>query len=290
MKIISFDGNQIGISDGQFVWSAAGLLKDGVPWPPVSAVRLINEFDTLRDSLRGLLHTEPLGPLDSVRLEAPVPWPSKLIAYPANYVSHNDEMHTGNRADVNGFFLKSPSSIVGPHDAIVLPDISGAEVHHECELAIVIGKSGRAIPRGYGRDHIFGFSCLIDVTVRGQQERVMRKSFDSFCPLGPWVVTADEINDPGNLEMRLSVNGEVRQGANTKDLIVGIDEMVCMASSVMTLFPGDVIATGTPGGVGPLAAGDQVEIWIEDVGSMSVPVRKGSAVDNRAFANRVAGG
>jgi 2-keto-4-pentenoate hydratase/2-oxohepta-3-ene-1,7-dioic acid hydratase in catechol pathway len=121
---------------------------------------------------------------------------------------------------------------------------------------------------------VFGYSCLMDITVRGKEERVMRKSYDTFTPLGPALVTADEVGDTGDLDMKLWVNGDLRQHASTRDLIVDVANMVALASSVATLEPGDVIATGTPEGVGPIRDGDTVTIEIERVGRMVVPVRR----------------
>ncbi|WP_322761850.1 fumarylacetoacetate hydrolase family protein [Frankia sp. Cr2] len=252
-------------------------------WPPVADVALIAAFDELRPRIVEALATRPGVALTLVRLLAPVGWPSKLLAYPANYHAHIAEMTSKNRADRNGFFLKTPSSLSGPADPIVLPDLPGRQVHHECELAIIVGRGGRHISRADALGHIFGYSCLIDVTVRGSEERVMRKSYDTFTPLGPWIVTADEIADPDHLDLALTVNGELRQKANTRSLIVDVREMIVLASSVTTLHPGDVIATGTPEGVGPLRAGDEVTITIESVGTMSVPVVQGVGGTNIAF-------
>jgi len=163
----------------------------------------------------------------------------------------------------------------GAGEPVVLPDLPGREVHHECELAIVIGKGGRNITRENWSDHVFGYACLLDMVVRGREERVARKAYDTFCPVGPWVITADEVGDPTNLEMKLWVNDELRQHANTRDLVLDIPGMVEMASAVMTLYPGDIIATGTPAGVGPVEAGDNIRISIERVGEMTVPVVQG---------------
>ncbi|WP_322754100.1 fumarylacetoacetate hydrolase family protein [Frankia sp. Cas3] len=252
-------------------------------WPPVADVALIAAFGELRPRITEALATRPGVALASARLLAPVGWPSKLLAYPANYHAHIAEMTSKNRADRNGFFLKAPSSLSGPAEPIVLPDLPGREIHHECELAIIIGRGGRHISRPDALGHIFGYSCLIDVTVRGAEERVMRKSYDTFTPLGPWIVTADEVADPDQLDVALTVNGELRQKANTRSLIVDVREMIVLASSVTTLHPGDVIATGTPEGVGPLRPGDEVTIAIESVGSMSVPVIRGVGGTNIAF-------
>jgi 2-keto-4-pentenoate hydratase/2-oxohepta-3-ene-1,7-dioic acid hydratase in catechol pathway len=204
-----------------------------------------------------------------------------VIAYPANYHAHIDEMKTGTglistfNASGQGFFLKSNSSLSGPRDPIVLPALPDREIHHECELAIIIGKGGRSISRERALDHIFGYSCLIDVVVRGKEERVMRKSFDSFCPMGPFITTADEVPRYGDIDLELRVNGELRQKANTRDLIVDVPEMIAMASSVMTLYPGDIIASGTPSGVGALKADDRVLIRIAGVGEMTLDVKQG---------------
>jgi 2-keto-4-pentenoate hydratase/2-oxohepta-3-ene-1,7-dioic acid hydratase in catechol pathway len=130
---------------------------------------------------------------------------------------------------------------------------------------------------------VFGYVCLIDVTIRGKEDRVMRKSYDTFTPIGPAIVTRDEVGDARALNLRLWVNGELRQDANTRDLILDVPNMVAMASSVATLYPGDIIASGTPAGVGPIKAGDQVTIEIERVGRMSVLVEQGHGGGNLAI-------
>ena len=273
MKIARFNGGRIGIVVGDTirdVTAAAGI--DPAEWPPVGPVRLIANFATLRDKLAAAAQTAPAIPLDETRLETPVPWPNKVIAYPTNYRDHAAEMSSTTRADLQGYFLKANSSLSGPNDAIELPDVPGREVHHECEIALVIGKQGRQIPAERAMDYVFGYSCLLDITIRGKEERVMRKSFDTFTPVGPWIATADEIPDPTDLGMRLWVNGQKRQEATTRDLIVDIVQMIVLASSASTLYPGDLIATGTPAGVGPIRDGDRVTIEVDHVGRMSVAV------------------
>jgi len=287
MKLASFDGGRLGVVAGDRITD----ISDFVPlpagfWPPVGMVKLIAEFETLKPRIEDAVSTRKSVALASVRLEAPVQWPNKLIAYPANYHAHAAEMRSSYRADTRGFFLKANSCISGPADPIVLPAITGPEIHHECELAIFIGRGGRGISLERAMNHIFGYGCLMDMTVRGEQERVMRKSFDTFCPIGPYIVTADEISDPATLDLQLTVNGVVKQKANTNDLILDIPNMIVMASSVMTLYPGDIIATGTPAGVGPLAAGDEVTISIAQVGSMTLPVVQGDIGDNLAFQTK----
>jgi len=273
MKIARFNGGRIGIVIGDTIRDvtvAAGI--DPAEWPPVGPVRLIADFAALHHKLAAAAQMASPLPLDEARLETPVPWPNKVIAYPTNYRDHAAEMASTTRADLQGYFLKANSSLSGPNDPIELPDVPGREVHHECEIAVVIGKQGRQIPVERAIDHVFGYSCLLDITIRGKEERVMRKSFDTFTPVGPWIVTADEIPDPTDIGMRLWVNGEKRQEATTKDLIVDIAQMIALASSASTLYPGDLIATGTPAGVGPIRDGDRVTIEVDHVGRMSVPV------------------
>ncbi|SAL64031.1 5-oxopent-3-ene-1,2,5-tricarboxylate decarboxylase [Caballeronia choica] len=289
MKLVTFDNGRIGVvSDGRLVdVSDLAAVVPGA-WPPVGMVRFIAEFPALRPALADALRTRASVALEEVRLEAPVQWPNKVIAFPANYHAHIEEMKHGAgsgvistyKASGQGFFLKANSSLSGPADGIVLPPLDGREIHHECELGIIVGKRGRGIAREDFRDYVFGFTCLLDMVVRGKEERVMRKSYDTFCPTGPWITTADEIADFDAISMRLLVNGEERQSASTRNLIVDIAEMLAMASAVMTLEPGDIIATGTPAGVGPVSEGDVLEIVIDGVGSMKLPVTRGTIGDH----------
>jgi 2-keto-4-pentenoate hydratase/2-oxohepta-3-ene-1,7-dioic acid hydratase in catechol pathway len=283
MKLVRFGGGRVGIVKGSHVIDISqreGL--DAVAWPPVSMVQLIARHAQAPGRLAEQLDRLPRRALADVALECPLDWPNKVIAFPANYHAHIEEQKRSKTglistfaANGQGFFLKANSSLSGPSDPIVLPPLNGREIHHECELAIIIGKGGRDIPLQAAFDHIFGYSCLLDLVVRGKEERVMRKSFDTFCPLGPWISTADEIADPFDIELELRVNGELRQKANTRDLIVDIPNMITMASSTMTLFPGDVIATGTPSGVGPLVAGDRVVSTIREIGELALDVVQG---------------
>ena len=289
MRIASFDSQRIGVILGDSIIDVSDLLtgpRGG--WPPLDMVRFIASYADDLDTVRAHADQGTPVPLASVRLETPVPWPSKVIAYPANYTKHIAEMASKNRADINGFFLKAPSSLVGPNGTIVLPEIPGASIHHECEVAIIIGRGGRHIPEDQALQHVFGYSCLLDMTIRGRQERVMRKSYDTFTPVGPWITTGDEIADPGRLDMWLTVNGEIRQEANTHDLILGMEQMISLASTVMTLHPGDIIATGTCSGVGPVADGDTVSIHVASVGAMDIPVVQGSGGSNVAFESSAA--
>ncbi len=286
MRLVSFDGGRLGVmaEDGVVeITDLAGVAAGA--WPPVGMVRLIAEFDALRPQIAARIATAPRLDPAGLRLEAPVQWPNKVIAYPANYQAHIEEQITSKvglistfKADGQGFFLKANSSISGPLDPIILPAIEGRDIHHECELALIIGKGGRDIPRERAMEHIFGYSCLLDMVVRGREERVMRKSYDSFCPLGPWITTADEVPDPHALGVRCLVNGETRQDSSTRHLVFDLWDQIEHLSQAMTLEPGDLIFTGTPGGVGAamkpmrfLKAGDVVRIEIGGLGAIENP-------------------
>lgn len=279
MRFISYDQGRIGVlADADTFVDISELAgATAAAWPPVNMVRLIGSYRTLRSAVEARLATAARRRLAEVNLECPLSWPNKVIAFPANYHDHISEMKAGLvskfTASGQGFFLKANSSLSGPRQAILLPDVPNREIHHEAELAIIIGSRGRGIRRQDAFEHIFGYSCLLDIVIRGQEERVMRKSFDTFCPLGPWITTGDEVQDPSQLNVRLTVNGQLRQSANTRDLIVDIPSMIEMASSVMTLEPGDVIATGTPAGVAKIVHGDRLVIAIDSVGSMDVGVQ-----------------
>jgi len=277
MKLVSFNDFRIGVVLDDTVVDVSDLVgATNGKWPPMAMNYFIGDFDALRPKLESA-RTRPGVPIASVNLRTPVPGATKVIAFPVNYHKHGEEMDASYRANIQGFFLKPPSALSGASEPIVLPAFApNRRIDHECELAIIIGKVGRDIPRGCWHEYVFGYSCLIDVTVRGSEERVARKAGDTFCPVGPWIVTADEVGDPGGLRGRLWVNDELRQDANTRDLIVDVPGMIEMASSVMTLYPGDIIASGTPEGVGPIRAGDNVKIEFERVGSMTLEVIQGS--------------
>jgi 2-keto-4-pentenoate hydratase/2-oxohepta-3-ene-1,7-dioic acid hydratase in catechol pathway len=217
---------------------------------------------------------------------SPVASPGKLVAAPVNYHAHLDEvradkaLHQNNPAHTvtihtAGLFLKATSSLVGPGEGVVIrkPD---RRTDHEVELAVVIGKEGSNIPRTDAMEYIAGYTIGLDITIRGSEDRSFRKSVDTHSVLGPWLVTADEISDPGDLDLEIAVNGEQRQKSNTSRLILGVSELIELASSFYTLYPGDVIFTGTPEGVSPIEAGDEIVATIERIGTMRVRVRSPS--------------
>ncbi len=213
-----------------------------------------------------------VGRLEQVPLLAPVA-PSKVVCIGRNYAAHAAEL--GNEVPPEPLiFLKPPSAIIGPDATIELPTLS-EQVEHEAELVLVIGKRCRHLSEAEALEAVLGFTCGNDVTARDLQGRdgqwSRAKGFDTFCPLGPWIVTPDEL-DPSRAMVRCRVNGEVRQEGSTEQLIFSLRRLLRDISAVMTLEAGDVIMTGTPAGVGPLRAGDTVEVEVEGIGVLRNPV------------------
>jgi 2-keto-4-pentenoate hydratase/2-oxohepta-3-ene-1,7-dioic acid hydratase in catechol pathway len=287
MRLVMFDDDRIGVLSAEGVHDVTRVLPEALRGTPGSMNALIERWEGLRPAVERLAgETEPRPPA-AVRLLPPVRRPTQILAAPTNYRLHMQEMRgtpMGVRTTTGrvtprdiGFFLKAPGSLAGPADAIELPPFPGRRFDHESELALVIGREARAVKGSRAYDHIFGYTCLVDVSMRmteeRREERTMRKSFATFTPIGPALVTADEVPHPDRLQVRLWVSDELRQDANTRDLIVGIPELMEIASAVLPLQPGDIYATGTPAGVGPIADGDVVTIEIEQVGRMSLPVR-----------------
>jgi 2,4-diketo-3-deoxy-L-fuconate hydrolase len=220
-------------------------------------------------------------PLSAVKLLSPVATPSKLVAAPTNYRAHVAEMaadksvtnpHLPQDIGKAGLFLKANSALVGPSAGVALR-FPERRNDHEVEFVVVIGRAGSDIPEERALEHVAAYTLGLDMTLRGPEDRSFRKSIDSYAVLGPWLVTADEIPDPDNVDFALTVNGEVRQDANTSDLIYGIAKLIAYGSSFYTLLPGDVIYTGSPEGVSPVKPGDVMVARSPAVGSMEVKVR-----------------
>lgn len=213
--------------------------------------------------------------LDEVRLLSPVIPRSKVVGVGKNYADHAREMG-GEPPEDPIFFLKPNTSVIGPGDPIVLPAWA-EEVHHEAELAVVIKTLAKDVPLDRVDEVILGFTCANDVSARDAQRKdgqwARAKGFDTACPLGPWI-TVDPSLDLDDLRVQSFVNGEVRQDDTTAHMLHSVRELVSRASQIFTLLPGDVIITGTPAGVGPIEAGDEVEIRVEGIGSLVNPVRR----------------
>ncbi len=235
------------------------------------------------DELRALdLDALPAQPLDAGRLAAPIARPGKVVGAPVNYLDHKAEMGEQRTIADFGVFLKAGSSVIGPTEQIRLPYLD-VRTDHEGELGVVIGRTASRVPAERALEHVFGYAPVLDITVRSGEDRSTRKSFDTFTPFGPWVTTADDVPDPGALELRCWVDDELRQHASTADLIYDVAQLVAYASHVMTLHPGDLIATGTPAGVGPIASGQRVAVEIEQLGRLVVGVSDDGAI---AYADR----
>ena len=207
-------------------------------------------------------------PLAEVRLLAPV-LPSKVVAVGKNYAEHVREMGSELPAEPV-LFLKPSTSVTGPGDRIAYPVKLTDRVDYEGELAVIIGRLCRDVPKERAYDVIFGYTCANDVTARDLQLRdgqwTRAKGFDTFCPLGPWMETA---TDPSDLGITTTVNGEVRQHARTRELLWDVPSLIEYVSAVMTLLPGDVLLTGTPEGVGSLTDGDEVSVTVESIGTLT---------------------
>ena len=280
MKICRFDDNRLGVVKDDGVHDVSALLArlPAVTYPLPRYDLLVAGLDKLRPELEAAAARGP--PVQPKRLLAPVANPGKIIAAPVNYTKHLQEaladkgIHHGNLiGEIHkvGMFLKASSAVVGPGEGVRLIHTDRRN-DHEVELAVVIGRAAKGVSPAEAMRCIAGYCIGLDMTIRGPEERSMRKSPDSYCVLGPWLVTADEIPDPNNLSISISVNGEKRQEAHTSDLILKVGELVAWGSSFYTLHPGDVLLTGTPQGVGPVKAGDVMEATLERVGSMRVEV------------------
>jgi len=236
------------------------------------AERLLREGEAEALLEEGLLHR-----VEEVELDAPIPRPRKnIICLGLNYLDHVEE-GGAELPEVPVFFTKAPTAVIGPHDDIVYSRATG-KLDYEVELAFVIGRRGKYIPRREAYDYVAGYTILNDVTARDLQRRHRQwfrgKSLDTFAPMGPCIATPEEVGDPMDLDMWLRVNGELRQSSNTGRMIFDIPEIIATLSDGMTLEPGDVIATGTPSGVGMtdpgklLRPGDVVEACVEGVGTL----------------------
>jgi 2-keto-4-pentenoate hydratase/2-oxohepta-3-ene-1,7-dioic acid hydratase in catechol pathway len=291
MKLCHYNDNQAGAVVGDRVYPLgdtlikAGHLRPGYTMLDVIE-RLANEPAAMKCA-RFVLQSGSSLPLASVRLLAPLLNPPAIWAAAANYKAHQAEMREKMGSDdrtalskdelMAEFFLKPAASIVGPGGPVILPKVS-RDVDFECELCAVIGKTARHVAEDKALEHVFGYTILWDFSQRDpwgrgrQNTRNVRKGFDTFTGLGPWIVTRDEIDDPQNLAIRVEQNGKPAMSAHTSDMICSLREHIRFLSAVTTLAPGALVSTGTPAGVAKLAAGDRLKGSIERIGEMEVAV------------------
>ena len=287
MKICWFNEDRLGvIVDGTLRDVSVALsVLPARAYPAYVGDLLIAHLDAVRSEIERVLPQAPVVDLQSVRLGSPVAQTGKIIGVPVNYQKHVEEAnadvgtftsrYTGGILE-QGLFIKASSSLIGCSEAVRL-SMPERLTHHELELGVVIGKKTRNVSASEALGCIAGYAIALDMTVRGPEDRSLRKSLDTYSVLGPWLVTADEIADPQALNMKLTVNGETRQETNTSQMILYIAEQIEWASRFYTLYPGDIIMTGTCEGVGPVVAGDLMHAEIEGVGAMDVRVLSAEA-------------
>ncbi len=292
MKICHYNSNQAGAVVGDQVYPIGdAMLKAGhlrERYTMLEVVEVLANEPAAMQCVRDALKTSSPVPLSSVKLLAPILNPPSLWAAAANYKAHQEEMRgrvgSSDRSQLSKddlmaeFFLKPTSSIIGPGDSIILPKISKL-VDFECELCAVIGKRARRVTEAEALNYVFGYTICWDISQRDpwglsrQNTRNIRKGFDTFAGLGPWIVTRDEIDEPQNLTITVEQNGKPAMTAHTSDMICGLREHIRFLTSVLTLRPGELITTGTPAGVRKLVDGDHLKGSIEKIGAMELNVK-----------------
>jgi len=284
MKLCRFDKDRLGIVQGDQVLDVSEALA-AIPtqrWPLPQGDPLILHLKRVIAVAKKLAPKAKRKPLARVKLLSPVANPGKIVAAPINYNDHiaesiKDPGIAHGRTNIAkgigewGLFLKAGSSLIGFGEEIRLrwPDRRN---DHEVELAAIIGKRGNRIPKERALEYVCGYAIGLDMTVRGPELQCFRKSIDTYSVLGPWMVTADEIADPNALDLRIEVNGEMRQNSNTKYLVYNVQRLIEFGSAMYTLHPGDVIMTGTPAGVSPVKPGDTLHAYVQGVGEADIRI------------------
>ena len=285
MQLCRFNDHQLGLVQGDEVLDVTAALKvlPAYRYPLPTYDLLIANLAAICAEAKRIVSSESgvtRRALADLKLLSPVANPGKVIAAPVNYLKHLQEarldkgIHHKNQIDEIqrvGLFLKASSSIEGASAGVTIARTDRRN-DHEIELVAVIGKAGRNIPAANALEHVAGYCVGLDMTVRGPEERSMRKSPDGYTVLGPYLTTADEISDANNLDLVIAVNGEVRQHANTRDLIMNVAALIEFASSFYTLQPGDILMTGTPEGVSQVFPGDRMTAEITGLGCMLVDI------------------
>jgi len=288
MKLCRYDDDRLGVVRADLVHDvteAQTEIRKSSPYA-MKGDAVIAALPQWRERLERMADKAPVKPIAQVKLLAPVARPTKLTCAPTNYQAHIEEMQKASAQPGSqivrgqsskileaGMFLKANSALVGPSEGIPIrfPDRRN---DHEVELVMVIGKTGSDIPQAKALDYVAGYCLGLDMTVRGREDRSFRKSVDGYAVLGPWMATADELPDPDSVPISIEVNGEVRQNSNTSQLIYNCRRLIEFASEFYTLYPGDLLYTGTPEGVSPVKPGDIIVCRSSPVlGELKIAVR-----------------
>ena len=283
MRICWFNDNRLGLVEGNRVRDASKALEQlprpAYPFPP-KGDPLIAHLDRLKPAILAAAACDPSFPVSEVRFLSPVAAPTKIIGTPTNYRDHVAEAdrqrevfgrrYSGSIED-QGLFLKANSALVGPGEGVRLR-VPERRTDHEMELGVVIGRQASNIRKEEALDYVAGYSIALDMVVRGTQDRSFRKSIDTYAVLGPWLVTADEVPDPQNLDFFLAVNGEVKQKSNTGLMIMDLRTQISWASTYYTLWPGDIIMSGTCLGVSQVKPGDILHCEIDKIARCDVRI------------------
>ena len=283
MKICRFNNNKVGLIKNDKVVDISknfNELSKDYPFPLEDIFidnlqkKIDNHFSFFEENIYSI---------DEITLEVPVSNPNKIIGAPLNYLKHFNEvnqdknLHNNNLSHIKkiheiGLFLKSVSSLIGPSQSINL-EFPERRCDHEIELVVIIGRKCKNVMITEALSNVLGYSIGLDITVRGPEERSLRKSLDTFSVLGPYIVTADEIPDPSNLDLTLKVNGVTKQKSNTSKLIMSVEELIVYVSKFYTLYPGDLIYTGTPEGVDQIFKKDVLSANISSIGNLNINVK-----------------
>jgi len=283
MRICWFNDNRLGlVRDGRVLDVSEALSVLPAPtYPAPKGDPLITHLDKVKPAIEKAASGAKSHPIAEVKFLSPVQSPTKVIGTPTNYALHVAEAkeqasdfksrYTGS-IEEQGLFLKANSSLIGPGEGVAVR-FPERRTDHEMELGIVIGRKVSNISEAEALSCIAGYALALDMVTRGTEDRSFRKSIDTYSVLGPWMTTADEVKDPQNLAFSLAVNGEIKQQSNTSQMIMGIARQIAWGSTFYTLWPGDIIMTGTCEGVGRVKPGDTMHCVIEGVGEMDVAVR-----------------
>ncbi len=284
MKICRYDDNRFGVVRDDVVYDITDVVEAELPtyrYPLPIGDQLVANLEAMRPKLEQAADNADGKPISEVAFRSPVANPTKIIGVPQNYEEHAQETlvdteisHGAPRRKMEdqGLFLKANSALIGPSDGVAVR-FSDRRTDHEAELGVIIGRKGSDISYDDALSYVAGYAIAMDMVVRGKEDRSFRKSVDTYAVLGPWLVTADEIDDPGQLDFVLTIDNEIRQQNNTRNLILNLQGQIVWASKFYTLHPGDIIMSGTCAGVGPVKPGDVMHLEFENIGAMDVPVR-----------------